>query len=399
MTDVDAPTGRTVRDLVVAVRRSPLLIGLAVALGLAAGLLLRPSTEAQSVYLLRLHDDAPAAIALELPPSVMLDITPSAVAADVDNRLDALLPDRDRSIGISLFADNAARTVEITITAPSSEEAADAGAQLAAAVVADLRTRQEDRWNSVTSYHAERIAEIDERLAGTTADTDRALYLVERAGHLDALGGIRTLATGNPVEDPILDVQPTDSGGPGLSVAVAGAFLGLALGLLIVYLRLMNDRSVRRASELERASGTGVVGVLSGPSEAPVAAAAYTALASAISKRYPAGSTVLVTSPTEPEAAQQVARGVNAALVALDRAGSIVVEAGPPLGTGAEAVQRALSATATMLVARSGSTQHDDIRAAVRILETAGAPILGAVLCDVPRRELAWATDAAGATR
>lgn len=348
------------------------------------------------MYTIRFHDDSLTAVALELPPSVMLDIIPSALSADATARLDTLVPNRDKSVSVSFFADDTARSVEITTTGPSARQALETGAQVANAVVDDLRVRQTERWNSVTQYHSDRVVEIEQALAGTTADTDRAFYLVERAGHLDALGALGKLVTGNAIEDPALDGSPADSSGPGSAVALAGAFLGLAFGLLFVYIRLLGDRSVRRASELEQASGVGTVAVVSGANDSPVAAAAYTALAAAILKRYAEGSTLLVTSPSDSDASHRVAGGVAAALASLGKAGTICVEAGAPLGSGADAVHRAIAATATLLVARSGLTRDDDIRAAARILETAGAPVLGAVLCDVPLRELAWAADAAG---
>ncbi len=221
------------------------------------------------------------------------------------------------------------------------------------------------------------LTDASSSLAGAlTADRSQASeQRLKNQAQLDALRAIRS----NP--DEIVAVSGSSSvveSKPVTLRLVAGVSLGAVLGLAILYLFAMLDRSIRTRADVET-GGSEVLGVLARGDRAGLERTALV-----IAGRAAGSSDGIHVVPVDAAASADAA-GLGEILTAV---APVPVDVLEPYVSAPDALR---SNRPIVLLARYGRTAGADLEQAVREVRLAGGDITGAVLAGVPRRDQRFA--------
>jgi hypothetical protein len=219
-----------------------------------------------------------------------------------------------------------------------------------------------------------RLADLDGEIAGLQGrDALRDAYLAERSDlnvellRLDrqdrALDSFSTMGDNLVVLD-----SDTATSNTRVIWFVIGAFLGALVAVIVVVARAHSDRRVRTRTEMSALTGAPTLPLI--PTSGPERDVALAAFAAAMERLTGAGPVQMV--PADEQRAVAVVRGLPTA----DGYSPSSVSAAHEPGSRA------------IVVAAAGRTHADDVVRTCEYLHAFGCDVVGAVLGDVPEREL-----------
>jgi capsular polysaccharide biosynthesis protein/Mrp family chromosome partitioning ATPase len=266
-------------------RRRWWAVVLAIALGIAGGLVLTNALDEQyvsetSVLVLPVDMDAPANIAggrtsgdINLDTEAQI-VRSASVAAAVSDQLDGAIPAAELMGNVAVTVPPNSQVLRLTYTADTAERA-QAGARAYADVylkqrAAAVRERIDGASESLKEQRAERqeqLVDVTDRIAELfvdssdrqLAESERDILISQLSSINDQLSALRIAAApaGRVITEANLPQRPS---APNAMLNVAGGvLLGLVLGVAAAVAIDRYDRRIRRANDVRRAR-FGVIG-------------------------------------------------------------------------------------------------------------------------------------------
>lgn len=361
----------------------------------AAGARAIANTEVVSTEILHVASVEDAAKILDLKDVPDAPVRAIALQAPEDFKRSADF----NGLGATFGWDEAARSLTITVSGPTTAEVVDGAAKLTDVtttailkpVDASLSLAAKDQTNQADQLNAAAAA-IDATVQSLPADDPTRSALLSRAGdlrsdaakagiHASSLESLRKfLPSLITSQDPIVATSS-----PGVTTYIAGLFVAGVLIVLGACAWVLADRRIRRRSHVDRAApGVRSLGLV-GPviTDAPHIDSVVVASLNAFVRDNGVTSVALFGVPTDHSSVEALTTAlqdsIGVPLIASDK-------------SAAETVRHDDSSTVGYVaVVRWGRTTEDQLSSAIADVRSVGGLAIATLLIDVPESERDWA--------